>query len=461
MPAAPAPSSPLLFVRVLGPAGMRVTFHPGTAQAVVFQTPVEVGLRPGYPARIELSNLPLLPGVKLYPSLEVRGALYLPMDKAARHPVPLVFTEDEFRRVMDKGSTWTKVHYLEDPAQAAPLPTTPNEPPVTDVLPERDPLREARLRGRPMVVVRFGDRQPAPDELARSTIPNTMLLPGQSRLGLPPVPPPLSWFFWPIYDPAIGPRIGNEECVPDGGDTGNRIGIAPGGRLGGLDPSDTAIEYSSTNGNRHVAVSNRVCICVPRFAVLRSEFVPFDMAVRQGTTATRNMNMTNTIRREQPAARANAVTALDSAVTRQRASGMQTRVLLHGYDQIKETRITATVAGSKVTGVVREPDEIEAFPFCEPISLFKWAEPKEAQIGDVVTFFLRYHNHTKQPVDNLVVSDSLSARLEFIPGSARSDREASMTVEANEAGSSILRWHINGQLLPEQSGVIAFQARVR
>jgi uncharacterized repeat protein (TIGR01451 family) len=111
-------------------------------------------------------------------------------------------------------------------------------------------------------------------------------------------------------------------------------------------------------------------------------------------------------------------------------------------------------------GVVKGPEEIDFTPCC-PITLFKWADPKEAQIGDVVTFFLRYHNHTNEPVDHLAVSDSLTPRLEYIPNSARSDREASMVVEANEAGSVILRWEISGKLLTGQSGVVAFQARIR
>ncbi len=98
---------------------------------------------------------------------------------------------------------------------------------------------------------------------------------------------------------------------------------------------------------------------------------------------------------------------------------------------------------------------------CEPISLFKWSEPKEAQVGDVVTFYLRYHNHTKEPVDALAITDSLTGRLEYIPGSARSDREATLTVQANEAGSVVLRWELAGKLPPGQSGVVAFQARVR
>jgi uncharacterized repeat protein (TIGR01451 family) len=455
------PYSPLLYVRLIGPAGMKVTLQPGSPQAKTYVLPAEVGLRAGYLYRLELSNLPQYPNVKLYPSLEVRGLLQLPLEKAAHHPVPVIFTDDEITRVIEKGSIWTKVHYLEDPAQADPIPTAPDQPLVYEVRPAHDPLHEARLKGRPMIVSRLGDKDPNAAELAALAIPNTILYAGERRLGAPPVPPPLPWLYWPIYDPLYGPRIGHEECLPDGGDVGDRIGIGPDGKLGGLNPSDTAIEYSSVTGRRYVAKSNRICICVPRFAVLRSEETPFDMTVDQRVKGIRLAKGPGNLRIELPPLKVVNATKLEAMVSKEIPSSVHSMLKLHGYDQIKGVKIIGQINGAKVVGIVKEPDEIDATPFCEPISLFKWADPKEAQIGDVVTFFLRYHNHSRQPVDNLVVSDSLTPRLEYIPASGRADREATMTVEPNEAGSAILRWQINGQLLPGQSGVVAFQARIR
>ncbi|HEV3146893.1 MAG TPA: hypothetical protein VGZ47_23600 [Gemmataceae bacterium] len=455
------PLSPLLYVRVLGPAGMKVTFHPGSPRAKTYEVPVDVGVRPGYLYRLELSGLPQLGGRKLYPTLEVRGMLQLPIDQAARHPVPVIFSEEEIFRAIDKGSIWTKVHYLEDPAQAVPIPSLPNEPPVTDVLPEHDPLHEARQKGRPMIVARLGDKDPNPAELARLAVPNTILFPGEQRLTLPPVPPPLPWLYWPVNDPLAGPRIGKEECLPDGGDTGNRVGIGPNGKLGGLDPSDTAMEYTSVTGRRYVAVSNRICICVPRYAVLRSESIPLNMTADLRVKGSNGAKAPNAVKLELPPINALKVQNLEGMVGREKTSSVHGMLQLHGYEQIKGVQIVGTINGAKVVGVVKEPDEIDATPFCQPISLFKWADPKEAQIGDVVTFFLRYHNHTHEPVDNLVISDSLTPRLEYIPSSSRADREASMTVEPNEAGSVIVRWQISGKLLPGQSGVVSFQARIR
>jgi uncharacterized repeat protein (TIGR01451 family) len=82
-------------------------------------------------------------------------------------------------------------------------------------------------------------------------------------------------------------------------------------------------------------------------------------------------------------------------------------------------------------------------------------------VGDVITFYLKYSNTGGQPITDVAVSDSLVGRLEYVPGSARADRTAVFTVQENEAGSRILRWEIAGRLLPGQSGVVSFQARVR
>jgi hypothetical protein len=66
-----------------------------------------------------------------------------------------------------------------------------------------------------------------------------------------------------------------------------------------------------------------------------------------------------------------------------------------------------------------------------------------------------------QPITDVIVSDSLTTRLEYVWDSSKSDREATFTTQMNEAGSAVLRWQVAGTLQPGQSGVITFQARVR
>ncbi len=79
----------------------------------------------------------------------------------------------------------------------------------------------------------------------------------------------------------------------------------------------------------------------------------------------------------------------------------------------------------------------------------------------MVTFHLKFTNQGGQPIADVVVTDSLTGRLEYVPGSAKTDRETIPTMQQNEAGSLLLRWQIVGRLQPGESGEITFQARIR
>ena len=81
--------------------------------------------------------------------------------------------------------------------------------------------------------------------------------------------------------------------------------------------------------------------------------------------------------------------------------------------------------------------------------------------GDEVTFTLKYSNQGGRDISDVAVSDSLTARLEYIPGSAQSSRNAVFSSSPNESGSLALRWQINGVLQPGDSGVVRFKARIR
>jgi uncharacterized repeat protein (TIGR01451 family) len=96
-----------------------------------------------------------------------------------------------------------------------------------------------------------------------------------------------------------------------------------------------------------------------------------------------------------------------------------------------------------------------------PLVLCKTTDKEGVQIGDVVTFTLKFTNTGGQPMTGVIVSDSLTGRLEYVTGSARSDRETIFTMQDNEAGSRVLRWEVAGRLQPGESGVVSFQARVR
>jgi uncharacterized repeat protein (TIGR01451 family) len=131
------------------------------------------------------------------------------------------------------------------------------------------------------------------------------------------------------------------------------------------------------------------------------------------------------------------------------------------------TAVVGLVEGVKVIGDVIGPREVN---ICcgeipqipgRPLHLYKWVSTKTAKVGDVVTFFLKYSNVGGQPITDVALSDSLTGRLEYVPGSAKSSRDAVFTTSENKAGSVVLHWEFQGALPAGQSGTVSFQARIR
>jgi uncharacterized repeat protein (TIGR01451 family) len=159
-----------------------------------------------------------------------------------------------------------------------------------------------------------------------------------------------------------------------------------------------------------------------------------------------------------PSLEARQNTQLEAMQSRQRASGTENSLGLLSLLELQ--------AGGLVIGRVRDQaisaTVVEQVPQPEgPLVLCKTVDKHSAQIGDIVTFTLKYTNTGGQPITDVAVSDSLTGRLEYVPGSAKSDRQALFTLQENEAGSLILRWQIGGSLPAGQSGIVAFQARIR
>jgi uncharacterized repeat protein (TIGR01451 family) len=524
-PLAPLPAhgpAPLLFVRFDGDPGLRVTLYEGNPLGRNFPAPAVVGLRPGYIYRVKITGLPNLPGVALYPTLEVRGTLHLPPGlQAATYPATFVLTDLDIERVL-AGSLVTKVLYLEHPDKAPPIATDKNRPLERDLPPRTDPLEASREFGRPVLVVRLGERELTDDELAHASIPGTVLMPGDRGLAVPRVPPPLAWACFRYWDPVIGHKYTEDECIHDGGDANCNAGIGGDGRLYGLEAEDTVAEYTDARGRRRVTPSNRVCLCVPRFAVLRTETPPagYDtvlaltqanlvqgqeqMQLRQPPRLTQQYEQPGAIKmRERPSAAqawqvpgevsrlqilyAHEIVIGPFALLGTQAVYQLTEIermrLLKQMELVRQFRQMTVVRGTEnveATSVVGRPEghaevvigslETQDLTICcgekprppdKPLVLCKWADRCAAEVGDVVTFYLKYSNHGGRPITDVAVSDSLSPRLEYVPASAKADRDTVFTMQPNEAGSLVLRWEISGKLLPGQSGIVSFRARVR
>ncbi|HEY7313969.1 MAG TPA: DUF11 domain-containing protein [Gemmataceae bacterium] len=514
--------APLLHVRFLGPPGLRATFYQGRPQGRAFDAPVVVGMRPGYCYRVQLSHLPGHPGVSIFPTLEVIGSLKLTKHlNAAMYPAPVVLTEADIESVL-AGNLVSKVVYLEDPDHAMPTTTPPDLPFELALPPGGNFLGEARERGRPLLIVRMGGRLLVSDEeLAHSSVPGTILHPGEKVLWSAAAPPCLYGDGRPFHDPRLGPKPLEEECLNDGGDQGNQAGFDVDGRLAGVEPEDTVAEYTDSHGRRHVTHSNRVCLCVPRFAVIRCEVPLGRYESTVGVSDTRRVQFHEGLATLMPPLQARKYEQLQGARGRERPSINEgvTAVLpilrlevLNAVEvplgpiallgtkevlmlsEVERTRLlkqlelarqlssrvnvqgASSVIGTKVVGSVEGLHTVQAeaetrdltvcckempCPPDKPLILIKCADRQSAQVGDVVTFMLKYSNHGGKPISDVAVTDSLTTRLEYVPGSSQSDRPAVFTTQLNEAGSLILRWEVTGRLMPGQSGVVRFQARIR
>ena len=458
-PPAPYGPAPLLYVRLSGPSGLHITFYQGAREGREYAAPTTVGLRPGYVYRIKLTGLPGHPNEALYPTLEVRGTLVLPPGlRAADFPAPIVFSAEDIEKVL-ASAYLTKIVVLENPDQALPDATQKDQPIEIEAASSREAMAEARVRGRPMLILRWGERALSADELAQQAIPGTILLPDQQTLPPPAVPPCIPWSAMQIVDPILGPRPAEEECLHDGGDIPPRAGLNALGQLGGLNPTDTVAVYADSRGRRHITVSNRVCICVPRFVVMRTASAPAGYgAVVEVEQANASIGQAE-IRNRDKLSVTEQHEHLRVVTSRERPSANEIILGTRTVDQfLGGAIIFGFVEGQAVLGtIVKPPEERPDLP----LLLHKSADKISAQVGDLVTFQLDYRNVGGKPITGIVVSDSLTGRLEYIPGSAKSDRHTTFTTEPNEAGSAILRWAVTGALPPGQSGVVTFQARIR
>jgi uncharacterized repeat protein (TIGR01451 family) len=440
---------------------MRVTIYRGGAQPQTLAAPCIIAFRPGYRYRLQLGGMKDEPKLTLSPSLDVLGSLRLTSGmKAADYPATLLFTDDDFAMVR-AGSVVNKVVVLERPETALPVATRADQPLEITVPPNRDPLQDAQDRGRPLLVLHMGERDVTPQEMQAQGIPGTMLLPGEKVLPPPRDPPCLPWWCYPLVDPLAGQSSpADEVCFHDGGDGGLRAGIGPDGKLVGLDPSDTVAQYIDSRGNKKIAISNRVCFCVPRYLIIRTAITTASNSVRTNTGDTRLVQ----------APRQTQTTV--GSVEREwgtRPGGLLGRTRPSGITNIEQTQVVGKMEGlllvshvvytGHVTGRCPEPTLAE--PSDKPLVIIKWPDHCDPQLGDVVTFFIRYRNQGLRPITGIVVSDSLTTRLEYVPGSARTDRDALFTTTPNEAESAVLRWEITAPLPPGQSGTVSFQARVR
>jgi len=430
-----------LYVRMQGDADAKFSYLVGPSVWKTNSLPTNLTLQPGVRYLFKVENLPNCPGQVFYPSLEVLDVLYLPPRlKASDHPAPIMLTEQDGQAVM-RGAMITKVITLEDPESVFVGINGNINGGDAEPLGGLDALSFAKEVGRPVAILRWGNKEPSREEL-EGRMMNANL--GGCMPGCGPIVP-------------IKPFKIGEECLRDGGDFHSPAHFDHQGKLQGLEPSDTVLTFKTIRGNKVILPSNPVCLCVPRFVNLRqvTQLEAFELDQGPGRLANTELGL--------------MVAKKDKALPyKQLEEGVTLKLAMKAMVDIGRDKAIAVtkVEGVRIIGRLDKTVETigsEQQIDCkdEPLEVCKSCSTDKAQIGDIVTYTIKYANNSCQPIHDVALSDSLTARLEYVPGTAKSSREAIFVTTTNEAGSLVLRWEMKDSVPAKQGGYVTFQARVR
>ena len=150
-------------VQVVLPEGTAVAFAISDSFALPQEVPVQIGLLVGRVYRFQISRIPYYSGAELYPTLEIINRLYPPPGKEDEFPVEIEITQEDLELALS-GRLVTRVIYLEDPLNALATRGEEKATLTLTVEPSDNPLTEAQRKGRPMAILRMGNRQFVPGE---------------------------------------------------------------------------------------------------------------------------------------------------------------------------------------------------------------------------------------------------------------------------------------------------------
>ena len=149
-------------VKIIPPEGTIVSFALQD-DFVPKAAPAQVGLLVGHVYRFRMTEIPYNEGTELYPTLEIINRLYSPQGKENDFPVEIEITQEDLEIALN-GHLVTRVVYLEDPLTALPTKGEDKTVLTQNLEPTQNPLHAAEQYGRPMAILRMGNRQPLPGE---------------------------------------------------------------------------------------------------------------------------------------------------------------------------------------------------------------------------------------------------------------------------------------------------------
>ena len=298
-----------------------------------------------------------------------------------------------------------------------------------------------------------------------------------------------------------------QEYIFDGGDQDPQVRLKTDLTQVGLDPEDTVIQYETMDGKTKVESGCRVAIYAPRFASVRKRQSTRESELAMRLRTTERPNGPGVIREQLPSAKvtqplklmnSDSVRVVEAFRDRNRPlpsdltlpmvtvsdafKPFEDLSLIRNGD-LKRTDLAKLAKSAAAARTWTNVDELnvlidgqEALEVVADqraadvtiyehkgarIRLCKVASEQMANPGDVISFTIRFDNVGEQTLSNLVVTDSLAPRLEYVEKSQLASVPVNFSMAPNIAGSSVLRWELEKGLKPGEGGLVRFSCKVR
>jgi len=320
------------------------------------------------------------------------------------------------------------------------------------------------------------------------------------------VPPngyePISPYYFNPY------LIDPNEFICDGGDNAPKARAKAGDMIVGVDLEDTVVRYTTDAGDVHVQPSNKVCLYAPRFAAVRRVVGAESGELAVGAIGVERPQGPIRVQLNEPGlavtgrddlGRGTAVRGPDAMRARDRSVPVEVVLqpevaedvlailanlsylnqgILRDTDKpwISKAAIAAitwsideevavTVNSVAPVTLIRDQSVEEMvvydFPDAGRLRICKMADKSNALPGDIVTFMIRVDNVGDSAVHDIVITDNLVTRLEYVTDSETCTTNAEFETEANDGQSLRLTWKLTKELKVGEGATIEFKCKVR
>jgi uncharacterized repeat protein (TIGR01451 family) len=312
---------------------------------------------------------------------------------------------------------------------------------------------------------------------------------------------------YPNMPPMSSFGLDPQEFLCDGGDQIPQARVRLDDAIIGVGLEDTVVKYETADGSLHVTPSNRVCIYAPRFASVRRVTGAVTDELATGPVAYIGPDGPGDVLAGQPSSAVMGPIGPEHSELAKGPDAFRSRDVGVPVDMVNGPVQTTDVLAALVNlsvisdGVLRDADKpwlakgalaanvwtteqsaqvvvdnvqasvatvdlaaegITAYKLPGGrLRVIKVADRHSAQVGEIVTFVLRIDNTGEGPLDNVVLTDNLTTRMQYVPDSQTCTKGVQFETVENEGGSLRLTWKFTDNFKVGEGAIIRFRCRVR